>query len=63
MGKVKLMMSWSEDQACLDVLDSSLLSGFLTVCSCHRPGYTVSGDPFRNRFRDAYSNESSISWS
>jgi hypothetical protein len=53
MGKVKLMMSLSQDQARLGVLDSSLLSGFLTVYSCHHPGYTESRGPFRNCFRDA----------
>lgn len=60
MGKVKLMMSLSQDQARLGVLDSSLLSGFLTVYSCHRPGYTESGGPLRNCSRDVCSTESSI---
>ena len=40
MGKVKLMMSLSQDQARLGVLGSSLCSGFVAVFRCHqdKPG-------------------------
>lgn len=36
MGKVKLMMSLSQDQARLGVLGSSLCSGFVAVFRCHQ---------------------------
>lgn len=38
MGKVKLMMSLSQDQARLGVLGSSLCSGSGAVFRCHHPG-------------------------
>lgn len=38
MGKVKLMMSSSQDQARLGVLGSSLCSGFVAVFRRHHPG-------------------------